>query len=41
MESDIEGSRNHARDEINEYVCEAIKMGTTFAMTNEYEIRVA
>ncbi len=31
----------HARDEINEYVSEAIKMGTTFAMTNEYEIRVA
>lgn len=31
----------HARDDINQYVSEAIKMGTTFAMTNEYEIRVA
>lgn len=31
----------HARDEINEHVSEAIKNGTTFAMTNEYEIRVA
>jgi glutamate-1-semialdehyde 2,1-aminomutase len=31
----------HARQEITDYVTEAMKMGNCFAMTNEYEIRVA
>ena len=31
----------HARKEITDHVSEAMKMGNCFAMTNEYEIRVA
>lgn len=31
----------HARTEITDHITEAMKMGNCFAMTNEYEIRVA
>jgi glutamate-1-semialdehyde 2,1-aminomutase len=31
----------HARKEISNYITEAMEMGNCFAMTNEYEIRVA